>query len=131
MTLIEINNSLGQVYEQMDGCAEHLAEDEAGIRKTLLKLEEVCYVLRDMTRIGLCSASELEKGSVRTSMEVLAYLLPLLPQQLGDWNFMKNHAVRLPYMCGAMANGIASERLVIAMGAVSYTHLTLPTKRIV
>ena len=116
MTLIEIENSLGQVYEQMDGSEEHLAEDEAGIRKTLLKLEEVCYVLRDMTRIGLCSASELEKGSVRTSMEVLAYLLPLLPQQLGDRNFMKDHGVRLPYMCGAMANGIASERLVIAMG---------------
>ena len=44
MTLIEIENSLGQVYEQMDGSEEHLAEDEAGIRKTLLKLEEVCYV---------------------------------------------------------------------------------------
>ena len=116
MTLIEIENSLGQVYEQMDGSEEHLAEDEAGIRKTLLKLEEVCYVLRDMTRIGLCSASELEQGSGRTSMEVLAYLLPLLPQQLGDRNFMKDHGVRLPYMCGAMANGIASERLVIAMG---------------
>ncbi|MEE3021683.1 MAG: nitronate monooxygenase, partial [SAR324 cluster bacterium] len=116
MTLIEIENSLGQVYEQMDGSEEHLAEDEAGIRKTLLKLKEVCYVLRDMTRIGLCSASELEQGSGRTSMEVLAYLLPLLPQQLGDRNFMKDHGVRLPYMCGAMANGIASERLVIAMG---------------
>ena len=116
MTLIEIENSLGQVYEQMDGSAEHLAEDEAGIRKTLLKLEEVCYVLRDTTRIGLFSASVLEQGSGRTSMEVLAYLLPLLPQQLGDRNFMKDHAVRLPYMCGAMANGIASERLVIAMG---------------
>ena len=116
MTLIEIENSLGQVYEQMDGSAEHLAENEAGIRKTLLKLEEVCYVLRDTTRIGLCSASELEQGSGRTSMEVLAYLLPLLPQQLGDRNFMKDHGVRLPYMCGAMANGIASERLVIAMG---------------
>ena len=116
MTLIEIENSLGQVYEQMDGSAEHLAENEAGIRKTLLKLEEVCYVLRDTTRFGLCSASELEQGSGRTSMEVLAYLLPLLPQQLGDRNFMKDHGVRLPYMCGAMANGIASERLVIAMG---------------
>ena len=30
MTLIEIENSLGQVYEQMDGSEEHLAEDEAG-----------------------------------------------------------------------------------------------------
>ena len=107
MTLIEIENSLGQVYEQMDGSAEHLAEDEAGIRKTLLKLEEVCYVLRDMARIGLCSTSELVQGSGRTSMEVLAYLLPLLPQQLGDRNFMKDHGVRLPYMCEAIPLAIA------------------------
>ena len=68
MALIEIEKSLGQVYEQMDGSAEHLAEDEAGIRRTLLKLEEVCYVLRNTTHIGLCSASELEQCSGRTSM---------------------------------------------------------------
>ncbi len=46
---------------------------------------------------------------------LLAYLPPLPPERLGDPGFLAAHGVRYPYMSGAMANGIASTRLVIAM----------------
>ena len=67
------------------------------------------------------------------------------PSLLGDPEFCQSHGTRYAYHAGAMANGIASEELVIALGqqgilasfgaaglvpsriAVSYTHLTLPT----
>lgn len=45
--------------------------------------------------------------------EVLGILPPLYPEWLGDRSFGEVHGVRFPYVCGAMANGIATTRLVI------------------
>ncbi|SMN11298.1 Enoyl-[acyl-carrier-protein] reductase [FMN], inferred for PFA pathway [uncultured Candidatus Thioglobus sp.] len=36
------------------------------------------------------------------------------PRQLGDISFCEDHGLNFPYMCGAMANGIASVKLVEA-----------------
>ncbi len=47
--------------------------------------------------------------------DVVAYLPPLPPEQLGDPTFLHEHAVKYPYMTGAMANGIASVEIVEAM----------------
>ena len=42
---------------------------------------------------------------------------PAIPlDRLGDPTFLRDHGVRFAYKTGAMANGIASEELVIAMG---------------
>lgn len=45
-----------------------------------------------------------------------AYAPPLHPEELGDPAFRAAHGVRFNYVTGAMANGIASEVLVEAMG---------------
>ena len=45
------------------------------------------------------------------------YHLPRAPlASLGDPSFCRDHKLKYPYVAGAMANGIASEELVIAMG---------------
>jgi PfaD family protein len=49
-------------------------------------------------------------------LPVAAYLPPLPPGQLGDPAFTREHALRYPYMTGAMANGIGSAEVVEAMG---------------
>jgi PfaD family protein len=49
-------------------------------------------------------------------MEAVLTAPPVSPQQLGDPAFMAAHGLQAPYSTGAMANGIASEELVIAMG---------------
>lgn len=49
------------------------------------------------------------------SWPLLASLPPTYPEWLGDRSFAEVHGVRFPYVAGAMANGIASTRLVIAM----------------
>jgi PfaD family protein len=46
---------------------------------------------------------------------LLASLPPLYPEWLGDRSFCETHGIRFPYVSGAMANGIATTRLVIAM----------------
>jgi PfaD family protein len=45
----------------------------------------------------------------------VAYLPPLPPEQLGDPTFREDHALKYPYMTGAMANGIASADIVEEM----------------
>jgi len=51
---------------------------------------------------------------------VIATLPPLYPEWLGDRSFCEIHGVRFPYVSGAMANGIASTRLVIAMARAGF-----------
>lgn len=46
----------------------------------------------------------------------LTYVPAVLPETFGDANFKKTYGVKLAYYAGAMANAIASERLVITMG---------------
>jgi trans-AT polyketide synthase/acyltransferase/oxidoreductase domain-containing protein len=42
----------------------------------------------------------------------------ITPATLGDPSFLTTHNVRFPYICGEMANGIASVEMVIAMANV-------------
>ena len=54
-------------------------------------------------------------GSDEAGFPLLASLPPLFPEWLGDRTLTEAHGVRFPYVAGAMANGIATTRLVIAM----------------
>jgi trans-AT polyketide synthase/acyltransferase/oxidoreductase domain-containing protein len=47
-------------------------------------------------------------------------LPPLYPEWLGDRSFAEVHRVRFPYVAGAMANGIATTKLVIAMSRAGF-----------
>jgi hypothetical protein len=49
---------------------------------------------------------------------LLGSLPPLYPEWLGDRSFNEVHGTRFPYIAGAMANGIATTDLVIAMAEV-------------
>ena len=49
------------------------------------------------------------------SYPCLGVLPALYPEWLGDRGFLEAHGVRFPYATGAMARGIASEELVIAI----------------
>jgi NAD(P)H-dependent flavin oxidoreductase YrpB (nitropropane dioxygenase family) len=45
----------------------------------------------------------------------MATLPALYPEWLGDRSFLEVHNLRFPYIAGAMANGIATTDIVIAM----------------
>ena len=51
-----------------------------------------------------------------TPHTVVGSLPPLFPEWLGDRSFLQTHGLRFPYVAGAMANGIATPELVVAMG---------------
>ena len=48
--------------------------------------------------------------------QLMASLPALYPEWLGDRSFLEVHKLRFPYVSGAMFRGIASSRMVIAMG---------------
>src|SRR5262249_48800436 len=61
-----------------------------------------------------------EDGAARAGARVLASVAPMPPERLGAPEFLRDHGVRFPYMSGAMANGIASAELVIAMARAGF-----------
>jgi len=86
--------------------------DDAGIAQKLQALDKSIYVVVQNGKVGI--SHEVTTGS--DGLDVVAFAQALTPDQLGDAVFRKQHGVRFAYHGGAMANGIASEELVIALG---------------
>ena len=83
--------------------------DREGIQEKLLNLHRPCYVYCQGNQIGI---SHQPSGDTEPQMMVSS----LLPEKLGDRRFLDFHGVNYAYAAGAMAGGIASEALVIALG---------------
>lgn len=85
------------------------------ILKKLKNTHLPCYVVKDFAgRIGVSNEGEIIAEG--RGQEMLAMVAPMKAEQLGDPTFLKDYNVKYAYKTGAMANGIASEALVIAMG---------------
>lgn len=112
--------SLAEVAAAWQGSLRAIAFDPAGIKAKLLALDQPCYLVQVQGQIGATHLegqtapsvppTELQRG------KLLAAVPPLSVQQLGDPDFLACHQVKYAYAAGAMAGGIASENLVIALG---------------
>lgn len=90
---------------------------EAEIKKALENLSTPLFVVRDENgTVGFAESMGTSVSSELTSAELLTQLPAYTPSQLGDASFREAYGVQYNYMAGAMANGIASEELVIALG---------------
>ena len=104
------------------GSMDWLAHDEAAIYRCLLNLEQPCFAVRTENGIGFATqgcvwpSSHAAEFAGAPSYPLIAIAPALTPPQLGDPAYCTAHRVAAPYMAGAMANGIASVRLVIALG---------------
>ncbi len=83
------------------------------------RFREPAHVLREgpggRVGIGLEGQIQHHPTNGQTSYPWLATMPALFPEWLGDRSFLEVHGVRFPYVAGAMANGIATADLVIAM----------------
>jgi trans-AT polyketide synthase, acyltransferase and oxidoreductase domains len=82
----------------------------AAARAALLCLDRPCYVVRQQGQLAIALDTPPPQA------EIVAYAPPISPEALGDASFKTDHGVRYAYAAGAMAGGIASEALVIALG---------------
>ena len=118
MSQIRLSTDYSANNEQLSVVPGMVAYEEVEIRNKLLRLDQHCYVVQNEKAVGVCLAEDVKNSTAGTSMLLLAHALPLQVAQLGDPEFMRIYGLNMAYMTGAMANGIASEELVIASGKV-------------
>ncbi|WP_216823765.1 PfaD family polyunsaturated fatty acid/polyketide biosynthesis protein [Mycobacterium rhizamassiliense] len=74
------------------------------------------HVVREEStgQLGLAMGGELV-GAGESDVSLVGTLPPIYPEWLGDREFCEAHGLRFPYVTGAMANGIATPELVVAV----------------
>jgi PfaD family protein len=109
------SNHQNQIWR---GSLDCIAFEKNAIKDKLLSLDKPCYIVRVADKIGVTNDGYFTPADngLSAQVELLISLPPLRLQQFGDPNFLKVHAVQYAYMTGAMAGGIASEEMVIAVG---------------
>jgi len=95
------------------GAFDAVAFDETGWRAHLRALDQASYIVSDGARLGITHQPPEAGGE---AFALLASIAPMSPAQLGNANFRASHGLKYAYTAGAMANGIASADLVIALG---------------
>ncbi|WP_076537242.1 eicosapentaenoate synthase subunit PfaD [Shewanella sp. UCD-KL21] len=93
--------------------------DPAAIGNKLKELSQACYLVSHAEKgLGVSQNAQVVTESISSSQDlpVSAFAPALGTQSLGDSNFRRVHGVKYAYYAGAMANGISSEELVIALG---------------
>ncbi|MDZ8079617.1 MAG: PfaD family polyunsaturated fatty acid/polyketide biosynthesis protein [Nostoc sp. DcaGUA01] len=100
------------------GSLESISFEQEAIKNKLMVLDKPCYVVKFAGKIGVTNEGYLSPADNGTAaqVELLTFVAPVRIQQLGDPNFLSFHGVRYAYSTGAMAGGIASEEMVIALG---------------
>jgi len=91
----------------------HVRQDSDGIYGVLSDLDRPCYLVRTERGVGATTVAPNHWPNRQGT--VVAALGPLPPQRLGSARFTARHGTAYAYMTGAMADGIASEDLVIAL----------------
>ncbi len=92
-----------------------VALDPASMQVKLLHLTQPCFLVQVDGQMGLTHRPDSSNPDL-PNLKPQAYLPPLPPQHLGDAAFRKVYGVKYAYAAGAMAGGIASADLVIALG---------------
>jgi trans-AT polyketide synthase/acyltransferase/oxidoreductase domain-containing protein len=108
----------GNMSQIWCGSIDDIAFSPEEIKAKLLNLERPCYLVQAQGKIGITSTgySAFEEQNLAESIKIITSVPSLPINQLGDRNFQTFHNVKYSYATGAMAGGIASEDLVIALG---------------
>ena len=85
--------------------------------RALQTLDQAFFVVQtaDGPRVVNGGSASLGGKAGPASLPLLAHVPALTPDRLGDPSFQATYGVRVNYVAGAMANGIGSAELVIAM----------------
>ena len=84
------------------------------MRRALLELDQPIWVIEQQGNIGLVTGGK--PCLAGAGPQVMGMAPALTMNMLGDPSFCKTYGTRYAYCAGAMANGISSEEMVIALG---------------
>jgi trans-AT polyketide synthase/acyltransferase/oxidoreductase domain-containing protein len=97
------------------GPVDSLEFEGDAIRRRLADLASPCFAVDYEGRVGVTSEGEITPPS-DSGPELVAAVGSLPADRLGSAEFRRAHGVDLAYAAGAMANGVAGEELVAALG---------------
>ncbi len=94
----------------------------AGFQAALSALGRPVIAVLHEGKLAVASGGRAELGVTArgSALPLLAYVPPLLPGDLGDPAFRADHGVAAAYVAGEMANGIASEALVLEVARAGF-----------
>ena len=97
--------------------ALHVSGQFDGLGEALRQVDRtLCVYRNNSTKLGMGLADEGD-GTLEAALgEKPVVLPPCLPSDLGDPSFRADHGLKYSYYAGSMANGIATEALVEALG---------------
>lgn len=107
---------MGLFWHAGDDPTAALTADTEGIRGGLRRLSDPLAIVDGPDGLGLAIGGALTPEPGPRRRPVRAFLPPMPPEALGDPGFARTHGLRFNYVAGAMANGITSTDLVVAMG---------------
>ncbi|QUM80950.1 PfaD family polyunsaturated fatty acid/polyketide biosynthesis protein [Moritella sp. 5] len=124
MSSLGFNNSNAINWAwKVDPASVHTQDVE--IKAALMDLAKPLYVANSVASsvannsgvTGITNHTSVS-GAISNNVDVnvLAFAQKLTPEDLGDAAYKKQHGVKYAYHGGAMANGIASVELVVALG---------------
>jgi len=94
---------------------------DSAIREAIHHVAKPIFLVDDRGRLGVSSSGSAFLGETGPSdsgaLPLVAYAPPVLPCDLGDAAFRREHGLTYAYIAGAMANGIASTEIVDSMAA--------------
>ena len=95
-----------------------LKNDPNSLKKALLAIDKPVYLAELNGEIAV--SHDTCNSSVANASAVLGFAQAINAEDLGSDEFKKAHGVKYAYHGGAMANGIASVELVIALGQAGF-----------
>src|SRR5512140_3068724 len=85
--------------------------DALAVRQALLNVDQPVYASGERAKPAISNVGSAAAWATAGAVRL---------EDLGDPEFKRTYGVRYAYMTGAMANGIASAELVIAMGQAGF-----------
>lgn len=90
--------------------------EAAGVRAAAANFRQPAFVVaNEAGGVGVALDGQVVATGNPGSLRLLGVLPPLYPEWLGDRTFAETHGTRFPYIAGAMANGIHTTAITIAM----------------
>lgn len=112
--VLAFNGMKGWTGFTWQGGKESISLTTVDMRRALLELDKPIWVVEEHGKIGLVTGGK--PCLVDAGPDILGLAPAFTMDMLGDPAFCKTYGARYAYYAGAMANGISSEDLVIALG---------------
>jgi PfaD family protein len=106
-----VNGLAGFAWQGEKGDISLSSDD---MRRALVEIDKPIWVIEEHGKIGLVSGGK--PGLTGAGLKVMGMAPAFSINMLGDPTFCKTYGTRYAYYAGAMANGISSEEMVIALG---------------